>query len=101
MPVYVIAIEDRSIAAFHADCGADAAGRVRDRLFRGDLMALATGGLPLWDGMADIAVRQAHSNEESIWRASQAKAIRQGNIDGEDDGWVAFLVPLSNSARVP
>jgi hypothetical protein len=101
MPVYVIAVEDRSIAAFHADCDSTAASRLHDRLLRADLMTLATGGLPLWDGLSDLVVRQAHPNEESLWRASRAKAFRQGDIDGEEDAWIAFLVPLSNAARVP
>src|SRR5262249_16572825 len=31
----------------------------RRRVFRDDLMVLASNGLPLWDGVADIQVRQA------------------------------------------
>ena len=54
MPVYVAAIKGRGIAAFHADNDSDAEDRVRDCTFRDDLMVLATGGLPLWDGVTDI-----------------------------------------------
>jgi hypothetical protein len=57
---------------------------------------LATDGVPLWDGVADIVVRQALPNEEAKWRASRARAIRQGNIEGRDDAWIAFLVALTD-----
>jgi len=59
MTVYVATIKGRGIAVFYAENGAAAMVRVRDRLFRDDLMVLATDGLPLWDGMADIQVRPA------------------------------------------
>jgi hypothetical protein len=99
MTVYVAAIKGRGIAAFYAENGAAAMDRVRDRLFRDDLMVLATDGLPLWDGMADIQVRLAFPEEEVRWRASRAKAIRHGNIEREDDTWIAFLVALTDLDR--
>jgi len=37
--------------------------------------------------------------EEAAWRASQAKAIRQGSIEGDDDEWIAFLVALGDPDR--
>ena len=63
------------------------------------LMVLATDGLPLGDGMADIQVRPAFPEEEARWRASRAKAIRHGNIEREDDTWIAFLVALTDLDR--
>ena len=42
MTVYVAEIKGRGIAAFHADNGAEAERLVRDRVFRDDLMVLAT-----------------------------------------------------------
>src|SRR6266446_4996562 len=94
--VYVAEIKGRGIAAFHADTGSDAERVVRDRVFRDDLMVLATGGLPLWDGVTDIKIRLAGPDEETKWRASRAKAIRRGNIEESDVGWVAFLVALTD-----
>ena len=96
MTVYVATIKGRGIAAFYAEKGAAAMVRVLDRLFRDDLMVLATDGLPLWDGMADIQVRPAFPEEEARWHASRAKAIRHGNIEREDDTWIAFLVALTD-----
>jgi hypothetical protein len=84
---------------FHADSSGDAENRVHDRIFLDDLMVLATGGLALWDGVSKIDVREALAAEATKWRASRAKAIRQGNIDSTDDTWIAFLVPLSEAGR--
>jgi hypothetical protein len=94
--VYVAEIKGRGIAAFHADTGSEAERVVRDRVFRDDLMVLASGGLPLWDGLTDIEVRPARPDEEAKWGASRAKAIRRGNIEANDVGWVAFLVALTD-----
>src|SRR4029453_345990 len=96
MTVYVAEIKGRGIAAFHADTGPDAKRLVRDRVFRDDLMVLASGGLALWEGGADIEVRLARPDEEAKWRASRAKAIRRGNIEENDVGWIAFLVALTD-----
>src|SRR5437016_9225734 len=68
MKVYVAEIKGRGIAAFHANNGSDAERLVRDRVFRDDFMVLATGGLPLWDGVTDIEVRLARPDEEVKWR---------------------------------
>jgi len=96
MPVYVAAIKGRAVVAFHADGNSGAELRMRDPLFRDDLMTLATGGLALWDGIADVAVRRALSDEEARWQSTRAKAISQGSIDSEDNTWITFLVPLGN-----
>ncbi|MGA7490681.1 MAG: hypothetical protein WBW74_27485 [Xanthobacteraceae bacterium] len=99
MTVYVADIKGRGIAAFHADSGPDAERLVRDRVFRDDLMALASGGVPLWDGAADIGVRRASPGEEARWRASHAKAIRRGDIDPGEQAWIVFLVTLTDPSR--
>jgi hypothetical protein len=99
MTVYVAEIEGRGIAAFQADDGPGAERIVRDRIFRDDLMVLTCGGLPVWDGTADIRVRRARADEEARWRASRAKAVRHGNIEGEEEGWIAFLVALTDPSR--
>ena len=96
MTVYVAEIKGRGVAAFHADTGSEAERVVRDRVFRDDLMVLASGGLPLWDGVTDIEVRPARPDEEAKWRASRAKAIRRGTIEANDAGWIAFLVALTD-----
>jgi hypothetical protein len=99
MTVYVADIKGRGVAAFSADSGPDAERLVRDRVFRDDLMALASGGLPLWDGVSDIQVRRARPDEEARWRASHANAIRRGDIEACEQAWVAFLVALTDPDR--
>jgi hypothetical protein len=99
MTIYVAVIKGRGIAAFHAGSGHEAEHFVRDYNFRDDLMTLMTGGLPIWDGLAHIEIRQAFAGEEAKWRASRAKAIRYGNIEDGDDAWVTFLVALTAPGR--
>src|SRR5262245_54300268 len=99
MTIYVAEIKGRGIVAFNAGTGLDAERFVRDRIFRDDLMALTTDGLPIWDGLAVIQVRQASPGEEAKWRTSRAKAIRHGNIESDDDAWITFLVALTDPGR--
>jgi hypothetical protein len=101
MTVYVAEIAGRSVAAFHAENGTAADALVRDRMFRDDLMTLATNGLPLWDGVTAIHAREARGDEAAIWRASRAKAILQGDIEDDEDAWIAFLVAISDPSRRP
>src|SRR5213596_796897 len=42
---------------------------------------------------------RARPDEEAKWRASRAKAIRQGNIEENDVGWIAFLVALTDRRK--
>jgi hypothetical protein len=99
MTVFVVEIKGRSIVAFHAETSANAEGRLRDRIFRNDLMVLTSKNVALWDGICGLDLRPAHPSEEAIWRASHAGAIRRGNIEDDDYEWVAFLVALSDPQR--
>jgi hypothetical protein len=100
MAVYVAEIRGRGIVAFNANKAAEAEDLVRDPAILDDLMVLETGGLPIWDGVTEICVRQALPAEEAKWQASRAKAIRNGNVDdSEDEIWLAFLVPLTDPDR--
>ena len=85
MTVYVADIGGKGVAAFEADSDSDAERLARDRVFRDDLMVLTTGGLPLWDGVSDIEIRHARPGEAAKWRASRARAINQGNIEGAEE----------------
>jgi hypothetical protein len=51
----------------------------------------------LLSGMAltRILVREAGPEEKAQFDASQAKAIHDGEIEGEDD-WLVFLVPVTD-----
>jgi len=100
MTVYVVEIKGRPVAVFNFDKAAEAGDFVRDPAFLDDLMVLQTGGLPLWDGAAEICLRHALPAEDAKWRASRSKAVRDGNIDDRNDEmWLAFLVSLTNPDR--
>jgi hypothetical protein len=99
MTVFVVVIKDKGIVALTAERRLEAEERVCDRIFRDDLMVLESGGLPLWDGVTDIQIRDALPHEEEKWRSSYARAMRNGSIDGGDDTWIAFLVPLADRER--
>jgi hypothetical protein len=99
MAISVAEIKGKGIAAFYADTGPLAELFVRDPAFCDDLMVLASDGLPLWDGMTRILVRQARPDEEAKWRAARAKAIRHGDIESEDHAWIGFLVVLTDPDR--
>jgi hypothetical protein len=99
MTIYVAEIKGRAIAAFDVMTSLDAEHFVRDRSLRDDLMTLMTDDRPIWDGLADIDVRQALSHEEAKWRKSRAEAIRYGNIEPDDSAWVVFLVALADPGR--
>lgn len=88
--IYVVEIEGKGIAAFTDKRTA------QEPDFKGDLMSLTSLGKPIWDGQSGIAVRDASPNEQETWRASRAKAIREGVYDDGDDreDWICFLVPV-------
>ena len=90
MTVYVAEINGRAIAAFNAENEIQAEGRAASKPFRADLTVLENEGHPLWNGTDEILVRPA---EEAQFDASQARAIKDKEID-EDDDWLMFLVPV-------
>lgn len=101
MPIFVAVIAGKSVAAFQAVDDSAARERARDRVFRDDLMTLQADHVPLWDGIADIEVRDARSEEAAKWRVSHARALRRGDIDPADDAWIKFLVTLTAERRGP
>jgi hypothetical protein len=93
MTVYVAEINGRAIAAFNAENEIQAEGRAASKPFRADLTVLENEGHPLWNGTDEIFVRKAFPAEEAQFDASQARAIKNKEID-EDDDWLMFLIPV-------
>ena len=100
MTIYVAEIGGRGIAAFNVASASAAADLVRDPAFRDDLMVLQGSGSPLWNGREDILVRQARPAEDARWQRSQAKALRNGDLDDKTETWVVFLVTIVDPDRV-
>ncbi len=64
-----------------------------------ELMDLrAPDGAPLWDGKAELVVRDATEEEKSAWETEVVLAIREREIDRREDaldtGWFVFLAPI-------
>jgi hypothetical protein len=95
MTVYVAEINGRAIAAFNAENENQAEVRVTSESFRDDLTVLENEGHPLWNGKDQIFIRKAFPEEEAQFDASQARAIKDEEID-EDDDWLMFLVPVTD-----
>lgn len=70
----------------------------RDCRFRDDLTVLMTAGLPLWDGMTCIKIRQASPFEEAKWQRSRAKAIRHG---GASESFAVLVNGLGLTGLAP
>jgi hypothetical protein len=94
MTVYVAEINGRAIAAFNAENEILAEARAASKPFRADLTVLESEGHPLWNGRDKISVRKAFPAEEAQFAASQARAIKDKEID-EDDNWLMFLVTVT------
>jgi hypothetical protein len=95
MTVYVAEINGRAIAAFNAKNEIQAEVRATSKPFRADLTVLKNEGNPLWNGRDEIFIRKAFPEEEAQFDASQARAIKDKEID-EDDDWLMFLVPVTD-----
>jgi hypothetical protein len=54
------------------------------------------GGSPLWDGKAEIKVRDAAAAERTVWHASQAEAMKSGEADDEHETWAVWFAPVGD-----
>ncbi|GGE45114.1 hypothetical protein GCM10007276_22850 [Agaricicola taiwanensis] len=68
---------------------------VSDDAFQDDLMAFESDGAPLWDGTAELVVREAMPDEHEIWKEARAEAEAEEDFE-EDEASVVFLVPVSD-----
>jgi hypothetical protein len=101
MRTYVVEINGRGIAAFNAESRMAAedfvSGRpAHGRAFRDDLMVLKNDGRDLWDGKSDLSLRNPLPDEQAKFDASLATALVEHEIEDEDDGWVLFLIPVTD-----
>ncbi len=98
MPIFTTEIAGRPTVAFAAQDYASPLAFVHRDFLRGELRDLrATDGAPLWDGQANLVVRDATQEELAARDAEVALAIRECEIDRREDaleaGWFIFLVP--------
>ncbi len=98
MPIFTTEIAGQPTMAFGARDYASALAFVHMDFLRSELMDLrAPDGAPLWDGQAELVVRDATVEEKSAWEAAVALAVREREIDRREDaldaGWFIFLAP--------
>src|SRR5579871_6088128 len=95
MTVFVAEINGRGIVAFSQPNADDALAFADDEDFRSDLMFLeGENGRPLWDGRAEICVREADPHEAERWKASFTEARQDGDVEDAAD-WILFLVQVT------
>lgn len=95
MPVYVLEIDGRAILAMGAMNRDDAEMRVEEEDFRAGLMILETDGMPLWDGSAELFLRDPFPEELAKFEGIRAQeSDYPGEIDEED--FVVYLLPLTD-----
>ena len=98
MPIFTTEIAGSPTMAFAARDYASALAFVHMDFLCSELRDLrATDGSPLWDGQAELVVRNATKEEMSVWENEVALAIGEREIDRQEDaldaGWFIFLVP--------
>ena len=98
MPIFTTEIAGRPTVAFAARDYASALAFVHMDFLCSELRDLpAPEGAPLWDGQAELVVRDATEQEKSAWDAEVAQAIQEREIDRREDaldaGWFIFLAP--------
>ena len=68
---------------------------IEDEIFQNDLAVLESSGRPIWDGEAEINIREADEVEKGKFESSRAKAVLEGEV-GERESWMVYLVPVSD-----
>lgn len=88
MSVWVLEIEGRGILAFPAETGDQALAFVEQPWLQDDLLCLESGDAPLWDGEAELFVRDPFVEE--LDRLGKA-AAKNGDRD-----FMVYLVPVND-----
>jgi hypothetical protein len=94
--MYTLEINGRGTVVADADSLDEAEAIFLHRDFKSDLMLLETDGAPLWNGKDELVVRRSSPEEEARQESSRAEAKAEGAIDGDDDEWITFLVPVTD-----
>ena len=95
MAVYVAEIDGRAVVAFNAENDLEAQVVIEDEIFQNDLAVLESSGRPIWDGEAEIDIREADEVERGKFESSRVKAVLEGEV-GEGESWMVYLLPVSD-----
>ena len=97
MGLYTVEVAGLPVATMKADTIEEAEEFFTGPAFKQDISTYeikTNPGQPIWDGEAEIHVREALPKEAAVWERSHAKAIRDGEADPADDDWLTLLAPI-------
>ncbi len=87
--VYTLTIGDKAILTFPAQSFSEARGLVRENWLLEDLRALKSGGVAVWDGKANPAVRNA-TDAEQMRFVREVKSLP----DNDGDLQIVYLIEI-------
>ena len=95
MSVFVVEINGIGVVAFNADSLFRAERIAAEPRLRSDLMVHETAAGPIWNGADEVIVRQAVSNERSLWERTRTFAV--SDATNEELGTLeVWLVKITN-----
>jgi hypothetical protein len=95
MSIFVVEINGIGVVAFNADSLFRAERIAAAPRMRSDLMVHETVAGPIWNGADEVIVRQAVSNERSLWERTLAFAVSE-TISEELGTLEVWLVKITN-----
>lgn len=95
MPVYVLEIAGRGVAALKATGREEAERIVNSDGFRADLMALHSEDRPVWNGLSQLILRDPQPVELAHFEAVHTERAK---VDGDEEnlGIATFLISLAD-----
>ena len=102
MPLFTVEVAGRPVLVF-SETSRDAAQDILVSLIGPDLQEFESDGLPVWDGEAPLAVRDADPVETLRWEQGLAEAQEDGggaeDGPGEGDDFAVFLIDLDEEGE--
>ncbi|TDH63353.1 hypothetical protein E2C06_05790 [Dankookia rubra] len=102
MPLFTVEVASRPVLVF-SETSRDSAEEILASLIGPDLQEFESEGVPVWDGEAPLAVRDADPVETTRWEQGLAEAQEDsaGEEDGPGDGddFAVFLIELDEEGE--
>ena len=102
MPLFTVEVAGRPVLVF-SETSRDSAQDILVSLIGPDLQEFEWDGVPVWDGEAPLAVRDADPVETTRWEQGLAEAQEDsaGDPDGPGDGddFAVFLIDLDEEGE--
>ena len=102
MPLFTVEVAGRPVLVF-SEASQASAEEILASLIGPDLQEFECDGVPVWDGEAPLAVRDADPVETTRWEQGLAEAQEDsaGDPDGPGDGddFAVFLIDLDEEGE--